>query len=283
MGLRFTKLHGAGNDYVYVDCFQQSIADPAALARTISDRHFGVGSDGLILLLPSEKADCRMRMFNADGSEGQMCGNGIRCLAKFAYELGRARKNPMTIETGRGILTLQLQIDNGLVRGATVDMLEPILNPPQIPVILPGERIVDYPLTVEGSSITVTAVSMGSPHVTWFVEDVSSIDLPRIGPVVEHLPIFPQRINFHVAQIISPTEIRMRSWERGSGITLACGTGACAVLVAAVLTGRASRKALIHLPGGDLQIDWTNNHVFMTGPAEEVFHGDWEIAADERR
>lgn len=273
----FTKLQGCGNDYIHVDCFERSIEAPEALARKISDRHFGVGSDGLILLLPSELADVRMRMFNVDGSEGQMCGNGIRCLAKFAYERNRCRANPMRIETLRGVLSLNLQIEDGKVLGATVDMLEPILESGKIPVRIDSPRMIDFPIAMDGLAMPVTGVSMGSPHVTWFVEDVDAIDLCRIGPKVEHLPIFPNRINFHVAQIVSPSELKMRSWERGSGITLACGSGACAVVVAAVLNNLAQRQALVHLPGGDLKIDWRapDNHVLMTGPAEEVFSGSW--------
>ena len=279
MTIPFTKLHGCGNDYLYVDGFANPVGDPSQLSRQISDRHFGVGSDGLIMLLPSEQADVRMRMFNADGSEGEMCGNGIRCLAKFAYEKGRSRANPMRIETRRGILTLKLQIDGERVLGATVDMLEPILEAVRMPSTLHMPRIVNYPVAIGGlhDAFPITCVSMGSPHATYFVEDVDAFDLVRIGPRVENLPIFPNRINFHVAQIINDNEIKMRSWERGSGITLACGTGACATVVAASLTGRADRRALVHLPGGDLKIDWrdSDNHVYMTGPATEVFSGEW--------
>lgn len=279
MTIRFTKLHGCGNDYLYVDGFAQPVDDPIKLSQGISDRHFGVGSDGLIMLLPSDQADVRMRMFNADGSEGEMCGNGIRCLAKFAYERGRARANPMRIETRRGILTLKLQIEADHVVGATVDMLEPILEASKIPSTLHMPKIVNYPIAIGGlhDAFPITCVSMGSPHAVYFVEDVDAFDLVRIGPRVENLAIFPNRINFHVAQVIGDNEIRMRSWERGSGITLACGTGACAVVVAASITGRADRKALVHLPGGDLKIDWrdSDNHVYMTGPATEVFSGEW--------
>lgn len=278
--IAFTKFHGCGNDYLYVDAFAQPINDPNGLSRSIADRHFGVGSDGLILLMPSSDADVRMRMFNADGSEGEMCGNGIRCLAKFAYERGRSRNNPMTIQTRRGILTLKLQIENERVQGATVDMLEPILEPAKIPSTLQLPRIVNYPIAIGGlhDAFPITCVSMGSPHATYFVDDVDKIELEKIGPRVENAAIFPSRINFHVAQIINQNEIKMRSWERGSGITLACGTGACAVVVAASITGRADRKALVHLPGGDLKVDWRpgDNHVYMTGPATEVFSGEWQ-------
>jgi diaminopimelate epimerase len=277
--IAFTKLHGCGNDYLYVDAFNHSINDPNGLSREISDRHFGVGSDGLIMLMPSSDADVRMRMFNADGSEGEMCGNGIRCLAKFAYERNRSRSNPMRIETRRGILTLKLQIESDRVLGATVDMLEPILEAAKIPSTLQLPKIVNYPVAIGGlhDAFPITCVSMGSPHATFFVEDVDKIELEKIGPRVENLAIFPSRINFHVAQIINQNEIKMRSWERGSGITLACGTGACATVVAGSITGRCDRKVLVHLPGGDLKIDWRHpdNHVYMTGPATEVFSGEW--------
>lgn len=285
MLIPFTKLHGCGNDYLYVDGFTHAVDDPSGLARQVSDRHFGVGSDGLILLLPSSVADVRMRMFNADGSEGEMCGNGIRCLAKFAFERGRSTSNPMKIETRRGILTLQLQVEQNHVLGATVDMLEPILKASKIPSTLQLPRIINHPITVSGwaDALPITCVSMGSPHAVCFVDDVDAFDLVRIGPKVENLPIFPNRMNFHVAQITNVHEMKMRSWERGSGITLACGTGACAVVVAASLTARASRKVLVHLPGGDLNIDWreSDNHVYMTGEAKEVFSGEWQVQAVE--
>jgi len=281
MTISFTKLEGCGNDYLFVDAFSHPVEDPVKLSQQMADRHFGVGSDGLILLLPSEHANIRMRMFNADGSEGELCGNGIRCLAKFAYERGRSRANPMRIETRRGVLTLQLQIEQDRVLGATVDMLEPILEAAKLPSTLQMPRMINYPLVIDGLSdpLPVTCVSMGSPHAVHFVDNVDAFDLLRVGPHVEKLPIFPTRINLHVAQIINDHEIKMRSWERGSGITLACGTGACAVVVAAALTGRANRNALVHLPGGDLKIDWreSDNHVHMTGPATEVFSGEWRL------
>ena len=281
--MKFTKMHGLGNDYVYVNGFAETIADPAAVARKISDRHFGVGGDGLIMILPSDKADVRMRMFNADGSEGEMCGNGVRCVAKYAYDHGLTKSNPMRVETGRGVLTLDLVTNNDKVEQVTVNMSEPILSLPDIPVdrdkVVKGAREHEYRLSLNQSNELVDAVfvSMGNPHAVIFTNDVKAVDLPCVGPVVELHKAFPRRVNAHWAQVHSRHEITMRTWERGSGITLACGTGACAVLVAAVLTGRADRKALVHLPGGDLTIEWREsaNNVYMTGPATEVFSGEW--------
>jgi diaminopimelate epimerase len=281
--MKFTKMHGLGNDYIYVNCFEQSVDNPQAVAAKISDRHFGVGADGLILILPSDTADARMRMFNADGSEGEMCGNAVRCVAKYVYDRGIRRANPMRIETGRGVLELALDTAGGKVRQVTVMMREPILSLPEIGVdrdkLVKGSREHEYRLAIAHSNelLDATFVSMGNPHVVFFVNDVKSVDLPRIGPMVEHHKAFPKRINAHWAQVHSRTEVSMRTWERGSGITLACGTGACAVLVAGVLTNRLDRKALVHLPGGDLTIEWreSDNNVYMTGPATEVFSGEW--------
>ncbi len=288
--MHFTKLQGCGNDYIYVDCFREKPpADPAALSKAISDRHFGVGADGLILICPSERGDARMRMYNADGSEAEMCGNGIRCLAKYVYDHGIARKSPLRIETGRGILTLELEIDGGKVRRVRVDMGEPILESAKIPTTLPGPRVVnqrlpaalldggDYGVAASELDPSVTCVSMGNPHAVLYCEDVTKIRLESIGPVLETAAIFPRRINVHFVQVHGPQEVTMRTWERGSGITLACGTGACAVCVAGVLTERTARKITAHLPGGDLELEWStaNQHVFMTGPAVEVFSGDW--------
>ncbi len=286
--MRFTKLHGCGNDYVYVDCVNQPPPrDAAGLSRLISDRHFGVGSDGLILIGPSERADVRMRMFNADGSEAEMCGNGIRCVAKYAYDHGLSRNNPLKVETGRGVLTLQLEITAGKVERVTVDMGEPILEAEKIPTTMPGPRVVNLaehslPLTETwakecGLDPRVTCVSMGNPHVILYCTEVAQVPLDRIGPELETAPIFPRRINVHFVQVQSPEEVTMRTWERGSGITLACGTGACSVVVAGVLTGRTQRRITAHLPGGDLQLFWSDadNHVYMTGPAVEVFSGEW--------
>jgi diaminopimelate epimerase len=289
--MRFTKMHGIGNDYVYVDCFNQAVpADPAALSRAISDRHFGVGGDGLILLCPSDSADVRMRMFNADGSEAEMCGNGVRCVAKFAFDHGLSRNNPMKVETGRGVLTLHLELKAGKVEQVTVDMGEPILEAERIPTTLPGPRVVNQPFPPEksfgespewfgecGLDPRITCVSMGNPHAVFYCADVAGVPLERMGPRLENFNCFPRRINVHFVQVRSPGEVVMRTWERGSGITLACGTGACAVCVAGVLTGRTQRKLLAHLPGGDLRLHWAeaDNHVYMTGPATEVFSGEW--------
>lgn len=285
--MKFTKLHGIGNDYVYVNGFKETVENPEAVSRVISDRHFGIGSDGLILLLPSEKADCRMRMFNADGSEGEMCGNGIRCLAKFAYDHGTVKENPMRIETGRGVLTLDLKVNaQDKVELITVKMGEPHMELEKIPVdpakVVKGRDPHTYRLSVAQGNELVDAVfvNIGNPHAIIFTDDVDAIELERVGPVMEHHKAFPRRANVHWVQVISPTEVKMRTWERGSGITLACGTGASSVCVAGVLTGRTGRKILAHLPGGDLNLEWreSDNNVYMTGPATEVFSGEWRPA-----
>lgn len=279
--MKFTKMHGLGNDYVYVETFTQPApSDPEALARAVSDRHFGVGSDGLILIMPSERADARMRMFNADGSEGEMCGNGVRCVAKYIHDHDLARKDRVTVETGRGVLTLDLTVTNGEAQLVRVDMGAPILKAAEIPTLLPGDPPIDAPMEVEGKTFAVTAVSMGNPHAVIFVDDVANFPLERLGPLFETHSMFPRRVNVHFAQVIAPGEVRMRTWERGSGVTMACGTGACAVCVAGVLTNRTDRKILAHLPGGDLELEWpdANASVFMTGPATEVFSGEWRGA-----
>lgn len=276
--MKFTKMHGLGNDYVYVETFTQpEPADPAALARAVSDRHFGVGSDGLIMIMPSDRADARMRMFNADGSEGEMCGNGVRCVAKYVHDHGLARKNRVTVETGRGVLTLDLTVDDGEARLVRVDMGTPILRAAEIPTLLPGDPPIEAPMEVDGRTFAVTAVSMGNPHAVIFVDDVANFPLERLGPLFETHPSFPRRVNVHFVQVLAPGEVRMRTWERGSGVTLACGTGACAVCVAGVLTRRTDRRVLAHLPGGDLELEWPEPaaSVFMTGPATEVFSGEW--------
>jgi diaminopimelate epimerase len=276
--MRFTKMHGIGNDYVYVDCFDQSIDDPAAVARVVSDRNFGIGGDGLILIMPSEIADVRMRMFNADGSEGQMCGNGVRCVAKYAFDHGRTNANPMRVETGAGIKTIDLVLDdNSKAIAATVDMGEPILVPREIPVAMDGERAINVPIEAMGQTFEMTCVSMGNPHAVIYVDDVASVPLAEIGPGLEGHELFPERMNVHFVQVVSDAEVMMVTWERGSGPTLACGTGASAVCVAGVLTGKTGRTLLAHLPGGDLELAWqeSDNHVFMTGPAAEVFSGEW--------
>ena len=279
--MRFTKMHGAGNDYVYVDCFEQPVDDPAAVALAVSDRHFGIGGDGLILVMPSDVADVRMRMFNADGSEAEMCGNGVRCVAKYAYDHGRTTANPMTVETGGGVKTIEVILGgDGKVARATVDMGPPVLVPSEIPVRFDGEKAIDIPLAVGDEQFGATCVSMGNPHAVIYVDDVEGVELERIGPVLETHEAFPQRVNVHFVQVYHDGEVAMRTWERGSGITLACGTGASAVCVAGVLTGRSGRAILAHLPGGDLSLEWRqeNDHVYMTGPAAEVFSGQWPPA-----
>ncbi len=281
--MKFTKMHGIGNDYVYVNGFAETVSDPAALAVTVADRHFGIGGDGLILILPSKVADVRMRMFNADGSESEMCGNGVRCVAKYAFDHALTASNPMRVETVRGVLSIDLRIANGKVDQACVNMGAPILDLAAIPVdpskVSPTGTEHEYQLALASSSapLVATFVSMGNPHAVIFVPHAEAIDLAGLGPKIEHHPAFPRRINVHFVQRVSKTEVIMRTWERGSGITLACGTGACAVAVAGVLTGRTNRQVLVHLPGGDLSLEWreSDNNVYMTGPATEVFTGEW--------
>lgn len=308
--MRFTKMHGIGNDYIFVNGFAERVADPASVAVAVSDRHFGIGADGLVLILPSDRADVRMRMFNADGSEAEMCGNAVRCVAKYAFERGICQNNPMRVETGRGILTLMLQFAAGRVQGATVDMGLPLLQASQIPTTLApaAERVIDVPLPADlsaqlaaaiatpadsgwmqasglltsgsggGARPLVTCVSMGNPHAVFYCTDVAKIPLWAVGPLIENAAIFPRRVNAHFVQIASPDRVTVRTWERGSGITLACGTGACAVCVAGVLTGRGGPKLTANLPGGELTLDWSSTRsVLMTGPAVEVFSGDWAV------
>jgi diaminopimelate epimerase len=276
--MQFTKMHGAGNDYVYIDAFQQRLAgDLPALARKISDRHFGVGGDGLIVIGPSERADARMRMFNADGSESQMCGNGIRCVAKYLYDHGICRRSTLDVETGAGVLTLELEIAADRVERVRVDMGEPILEADRIPTRLPGDPVVEVPLTVDERTWNVTCVSMGNPHCVIYVDQVTDELVLGVGPQIERHTMFPQRVNVEFVQPIAPDRVRQRTWERGSGETLACGTGASAVCVAGVLTGRTRRRLTVELRGGELELEWRadDNHVFMTGPAVEVFSGEW--------
>jgi diaminopimelate epimerase len=280
--MRFTKMQGCGNDYIYVDCFRQPMPhDPAGLSRAISDRHFGVGGDGLILICPSDKADARMRMFNADGSEAEMCGNGVRCVAKYLYDHGLVRKPRLAVETGRGVLTLDLEVHDGHVRQVTVDMGEPILEAARIPTTLPGDPPKDVALELPGLYLLrVTCVSMGNPHCVAFQDEIPDEFFPDVGPSVERHRAFPQRTNAEFVRVNRPDDVTVRVWERGSGETLACGTGACAVAVAGVLTGRTQREITAHLPGGDLRVHWSekDNHVYLTGPAVEVFSGDWPDA-----
>jgi len=282
--MRFTKMQATGNDYVYVNCFDEPMPDdPAELARRVSDRHFGVGGDGLILICPSAVADARMRMFNADGSEAEMCGNGVRCVAKYVYDHGICPNSALRIETGNGVLGLELEIADKKVTRVRVDMGEPILDPSSVPTTLPGNPAIsggpaaDVGLDLGHQTLQVTCVSMGNPHCVTFVEKLSDHWPLSVGPRVETDRRFPKRVNAEFVKVLSPREVRMRVWERGAGETLACGTGACAACVAGVLTGRTERQLVAHLPGGDLQLQWAaDNHVYLTGEAVEVFHGEWD-------
>ena len=278
--LKFTKMHGLGNDYVYVDLFSEHVEDPAGLARTISDRHRGVGSDGLILVGPAEGVDAhvRMTMFNADGTQAEMCGNGIRCVAKLAYEHGLATANPMRIQTGAGVLTVDLTLDDeGDVSAARVDMGTPLLDAKRISKALEGDRVVNQPLSLEGVTLNMTCVSMGNPHAVFFERDLKRVPLRTWGPQIENHPLFPDRVNVHFVQVIDRDLAGMITWERGCGITQACGTGAAAVCVAGVLNKLTDPALTVRLPGGQLKLQWdeASGHVFMTGPAVEVFRGEW--------
>ncbi|HTW86745.1 MAG TPA: diaminopimelate epimerase [Candidatus Binataceae bacterium] len=289
--LEFVKMHGCGNDYVYVVANRVRPADPAGLARRLADRRFGVGGDGLIMLTASRRADFGMEMYNADGSRSEMCGNGIRCLARLGWERELAANNPLTIETDAGVKSVALELDSaGRVLGAIVDMGEPILEGREIPAAADG-RIIDYPLEIAGRTEKITALSMGNPHCVIFVPDdsifrMSDFDFASLGSQFEAHPFFPRRVNAEFVLPLTRDRLRMRVFERGSGETLACGTGACAALVAAALTGRASRRATVELRGGNLEVEWREageqaNHVFMTGEAVEVFRGEIEVGADE--
>lgn len=277
--MRFTKMHGLGNDYIVIDDRARKIPERrlSRLAREMSDRHFGIGSDGIILILPSKTADFRMRMFNSDGSEAEMCGNGIRIFARYLYDHRLTRKTELAIETLAGIIRPKLQVRSGKVRSVTVDMGPPRLERSEIPMKGRPGRVINEPLEVLGERLLVTSVSMGNPHCVTFVDNAERFPVDRFGPVIEHHELFPRRTNVEFVQVVSPTELRMRVWERGAGETLACGTGASASAVAAHLTGRAGRKVVLHLRGGDLKVSWDEktDHVFITGPAEEVFTGDW--------
>ena len=274
--LVFTKMHGAGNDYIYINAIAQPVADPENLAVRLSDRHFGIGGDGIVLIKPSRTADFFMDMYNADGSRGKMCGNAIRCVAKYVHDRRLTDKTILEIETLSGIKTLVLHLDdNRQVATVTVNMGAPIFTPDQIPVRFDGEKMIEAPVDVDGQTYNLTSVSMGNPHTVIFTTGVKDLDLARIGPSFEHLPIFPDRVNTEFCEVIDRQTLRMRVWERGSGETLACGTGACATLAAAVVTGRSDRKARLELTGGTLDIEWdeVSNDIFMTGPAEFVFDG----------
>jgi diaminopimelate epimerase len=278
--MKFTKMQGAGNDYVYVNCFEERLDNPADVARTVSNRNFGIGSDGLILIMPSTVADVRMRMFNSDGSESEMCGNGIRCVAKYAYDHGIVAKKEITAETGAGILTLQLFTNShNLVDKVRVNMGEPRLTRTEIPMTGDGVlRVIDEPLNILHSTFRITCVSMGNPHCVIFVDDVEKFPVDKYGPLIENHELFPRRTNVEFVQIISRNEVRQRTWERGAGETLACGTGASAVTVAGVLNGLTERSIVNHLSGGDLEMEWPDDGpVYMTGPAVEVFSGEIHV------
>ena len=277
--MKFTKMHGAGNDYIYINCFEETVKDPEKLAIKVSDRHFGIGSDGLILISPSDKADFKMNIYNADGSEGMMCGNGIRCVSKYVYDNGMTDKDEISVETRSGIKLIKMNVENGKVVSARVNMGEPILQADKIPTKFDGESVVRQKLTIDGKEYEITCVSMGNPHCIVYVDDVKSIDLEKTGPKFENNEMFPERINTEFVHVVSDTELDMRVWERGSGETLACGTGSCAVTVASVLCGYCKRNTeiKINLLGGTLTDIWTDGgDVYMTGPAATVCTGEIE-------
>ncbi len=278
--MKFTKMHGIGNDYVYVNCLEETVENPSETAKIVSDRHFGIGSDGLILIKPSQVADFQMDMYNADGSRSEMCGNGVRCVAKYVYDYGLTDKTEVAIETGAGIKNIVLTIRDGKVEKARVDMGEPILKPELIPVVGEGEPLVNEPILVDGKEYRMTCVSMGNPHAVIFLdEDVKNLEIEKIGPKFENHERFPKRTNTEFMKVLDRNTMDMRVWERGSGETWACGTGTCASVVAAVLNGLTERKVLVHLLGGDLEILWDekDNHVYMTGPATTVFDGEIQL------
>lgn len=278
--MKFTKMQGIGNDYIYINCFEEKVDDPSTLAVRLSDRHFGIGSDGIILICPSKTADCRMDMYNADGSRGMMCGNGIRCVGKYVYERGIAQKERLRVETLSGEKTLDLTVQNGEVTAVTVDMGKPILKAKEIPVAFCENEVIDEPLMIDGREYRITCVSMGNPHTVLFVGDVSRAKPESVGPKIETNVLFPDRINVEFIQVLNKNEINMRVWERGSGETWACGTGACAAVVACCLNGKTDKNVRVHLKGGDLDIVWDKEKtgsVFMTGPAEFVFDGTVKI------
>lgn len=282
--MKFTKMQGLGNDYVYVNCFKEKIDNPPEAAKIVSDRHFGIGSDGLIMINPSKVADFEMEMYNADGSRGEMCGNGIRCVAKYVYDYGLTDKTHISVETLGGIKYLDLTVKDGKVALVRVDMGEPELDPEKIPIIMKGysdetDRVLNAQIKVDGKEYHMTGVSMGNPHDVVYIDDVQGLDIEKIGPKFENHERFPQRINTEFARVIDRKTVEMRVWERGSGETLACGTGACAVAVASILNGYTEREVEIRLLGGNLQIEWNeeDNHVYMTGPATVVFDGEIEL------
>ena len=276
--MEFTKMQGLGNDYVYVNCFKEKIENPSEMAVKVSDRHFGIGSDGLILIKPSEVADFEMEMYNADGSRGEMCGNGIRCVAKYVYDYGLTDKTSISVETLGGIKYLDLTVEHGKVTLVKVDMGTPILKPELIPIVAKGETVIDEPIMVGGKEYHMTGVSMGNPHDVVFMDDIKNLEIEKIGPLFENHERFPNRINTEFVNVIDRHTAQMRVWERGSGETLACGTGACAVAVVCILNGLTENTVTVKLLGGDLQIEWDRekNTVYMTGPAEVSFDGVWK-------
>ena len=277
--MKFTKMQGIGNDYVYVNCLQETIENPSELAKKISDRHYGVGSDGLIMINPSDKADFEMEMYNADGSRGEMCGNGIRCVAKYVYDYGLTDKTSISVETLAGIKYLDLTVEDGKVVLVKVDMGKPMLRPEEVPVVSEKEEVIDEPITVDGQEYRMTCVSMGNPHAVVFIDqDVKEYPLETVGVKFENHERFPKRVNTEFVNVLDRHTAQMRVWERGSGETLACGTGACAVAVACALNGLTEDEVTVKLLGGDLQIKWDRekNTVYMTGPAEVVFDGEWK-------
>lgn len=278
--MKFTKMHGCGNDYVYVNCFEETIENPNETAKFVSDRHFGIGSDGMICIHPSDKADFRMAMYNSDGTEGAMCGNGVRCIAKYVYDYGLTDKTTITIETKGGIKELDLTVEDGKVTWVNVDMEAPVLEADKIPVIYDEEKkVIDKPVIVDGREYRITCVSMGNPHGVVFVDSVDDLDIEKLGPMFEHHPMFPDRVNTEFIQVVDDHTIMMRVWERGAGETLACGTGACASAYASYLNQKTGNKVLVHLLGGDLQIEYDEEKhtIFMKGPATKVFDGEIDL------
>lgn len=275
--MQFTKMHGLGNDYIYINAFKEKVENPSALAKAMSPRHFAVGSDGIVLIGPSSLADFKMSMFNADGSEAEMCGNAIRCVGKYVYDTGMTSKETLTIETLAGVKTLEMTLQNGEVSTVRVDMGEPQLNPPLIPMKADGENFIEREIKVNGRIYCGTAVSMGNPHLVVAIAKIDDLNLPEIGPKFENHALFPRRTNTEFVENPDKDNIRMRVWERGAGETMACGTGAAAVLVASVLAGKSNRRATVHLLGGDLIVEWNeaDNHVYIEGPATTVFTGTW--------
>lgn len=275
--MNFTKMQGLGNDYVYVNCFQEKVENPSELSIKVSDRHFGIGADGLILIKPSDVADFEMEMYNADGSQGAMCGNGIRCVAKYVYDYGLTDKTSITVNTKSGIKYLDLTIENGKAVQIRVNMGAPILEAPRIPAISSKERVINEPVFVDGKEYHITAVSMGNPHAVTYIDDVKGLEIEKIGPKFENHEMFPDRVNTEFVKVLDSHTVEMRVWERGSGETLACGTGACAVAVASILNGLTEEEVTVKLLGGDLKIYWDRkeNLVYMTGSAEVVFDGEF--------